>query len=224
MKNSPNVPTEQKQEVSSTPPTPRQQTQPQPQKPTPPQPKVQNGPRPDQPQQKPNPVPPKPAPKPTQQIDPLTGLPVLPPIQAQTLAQANPAQQSLAPARSRQQQETDVNGAIGMSEDNSPAAMATPRGKYMQQFRNIVGSYWYPAVDSQMSLISVGTVVIRFTVHSDGTISDITVLQGNDNPNFVLKNISVSALRSPAPFPPFPPEMIKDVGTSFTDEFSFGIY
>ncbi len=50
----------------------------------------------------------------------------------------------------------------------------------------------------------------------------MTVLQGD---NFeILRDISVNSLRAPAPFKPFPPGMIKEVGDSYTDAFSFSVY
>ncbi len=208
----------QKQQVSTTQPTPKQA---QPQKPTPPTPQPQMAtqptPRPIPPQ--PKPTPPKPQP-PQQQYD-ANGLPVLPPINAPTLAPANQSQ-PLAPAPSQQQIAGSVHGALGRSGDNSPAAMATELGKYKQYVYEIVGSYWYPQVTEKFGMIGVGTVTIQYTIHSDGTISDVIVTDGQDHN--ILRTISQSALTSPAPYKPFSPAMIKEVGDSYTDEFSFSTY
>ena len=210
------------QEVSSTPPTPKQDT---PQKPTPPQPnpsKAQVPPPPKPPQPTLKPLPPKPPVKAPPQVDPLTGLPVLPEINAPTLAPPNSAAQPAAPTPSQLQQATSIHGALGQSGDNSPAAMATELGKYKQYVYSVVGSYWYPSVDKAFGTIGVGVVHIKFTIHSDGTLSDVQVLEG-DNLE-ILKNISTQALRSPAPFKPFNAAMIKQVGDSYTDDFSFSVY
>ena len=218
MRNSPEVKAPKQQQVSTTQPTPRQT---QAQKPIP-SPKPQMAP-----QMQPRPLPPQPKPAPPkaqpqqQQVDPVTGLPVLPPISAQTLS---PPDQSrpLAPTPSQAQVAGSVHGAIGQRGDNSPAAMQSDLGKYKQYVYEVVGSYWYPEVDKKFGAIGVGSVTIRFTIHSDGTISDVEVIDGETNQ--ILKSISQNALVSPAPFNPFTPGMIKEVGTSYTDEFSFATY
>jgi hypothetical protein len=106
-------------------------------------------------------------------------------------------------------------------DDNSPAAMATELGKYKQYLYSVVGSYWYPDIDQHFGTIGVGMVHIKFTIHSDGTISDVIMLEGDDE---ILKNISKHALVAPAPFKPFNEAMIKQVGDSYTDDFTFSIY
>jgi len=215
---SPNVPAPQTPQVSSTPPTPKQAK---PEKPTPPQPKPQQG------QQVPAPPtakPPPPAPpqKAAPDVDPLTGLPVLPPLNAPTMAPPNQAAQPLAPAASQQQQAASVHGALGRQGDNSPAATATELGKYKQYIYAVVGSYWYPDINQHFGIIGVGMVHIQFTIHSDGTISDVVILEG-DNLE-ILKGISRNALVAHAPFKPFSDAMIKQVGDSYTDDFTFSVY
>jgi hypothetical protein len=65
-------------------------------------------------------------------------------------------------------------------------------------------------------------VHIRFTIHSDGKLTDVTVLDGNNLE--ILRDISHNALRMPAPYKPFSPALIKEVGDSYTDDFSFSVY
>ena len=215
--NSPQVKAQKTPQPSTTPPTPRTQ---QPQKPTPqPQMGQQVQPRPVPPP--PKPAPPKPPQPPQQQVDPLTGLPVLPPISAQTMAPPNQSQ-VLAPAPSQQAVAGSAHGALGRNGDTSPAAMASDLGKYKQYIYEVVGSYWYPSINQKFSTIGVGSVHIQFTISKDGTLSDVRVLDGNNL--LILRDISVNALRSPAPFKPFSPGMIKEVGDSYTDDFSFSVY
>lgn len=220
LNNSPKVQAPQKPEVSSTPPTPKQAT---PEKPTPPQPNPQQArqppPKPPQPTLKP--LPPTPPQKTPPQVD-ANGFPLLPPLNAPTMAPPNQAAQPLAPAPSEPQQAASVHGAIGRSDDNSPAAMATELGKYKQYVHAAVGSYWYPDIDQHFGTIGVGMVHIQFTIHSDGRITDITVLEG-DNLE-ILKGISHHALIAPAPYKHFSDAMIKQVGDSYTDDFEFSIY
>jgi outer membrane biosynthesis protein TonB len=216
---SPHVQAPQKPQVSSTPPTPKQAK---PEKPTPPQPKSQQGKQtPRQPAPKPlPPTPPKPAPP----LVDANGLPILPPINAPTMAPPDQASQPLTPTPSLQQQATSVHGALGRQGDNSPAAMATELGKYKQYVYSVVGSYWYPAVDKSFQILPVGMVHIQFTIHSDGTISDVVVLEGNNANLQQLLSISKNALIQPAPFNPFSAAMIKQVGDSYTDDFTFSVY
>jgi outer membrane biosynthesis protein TonB len=206
-------------QVSSTPPVAKQST---PQKPTPPQPEPQHGESQPTPTPKPQvkTTPPK---KATPGVDPITGLPVLPPIAAQTMAPPNQVAQPLAPAPSQQQTAAAVPGAMSRrAADSSPAAMATELGKYKQYVYSVVGSYWYPDINQHFGLIPVGAVHIQFTIHSDGTLSDVTILEG-DNQD-MLKTISQQALVKPAPFKPFSDAMIKEVGDSYTDDFTFSVY
>ncbi len=218
LNNSPNIPAPQKPEVSSTPPTPKQAR---PQKPAPPQPNPQLAKQSRPPQPAPKPLPPTPPKKAAPQVD-ANGLPVLPPLNAPTMAQPNEAAQPLAPAAQERQEAASVHGALARQGDNSPAAMATELGKYKQYVYSVVGSYWYPDIDKHFGTIGVGMVRIKFTIHSDGTLSDVIVLEG-DNLE-ILKTISKNALVSPAPFKPFSEAMIKQVGDSYTDDFTFSIY
>jgi outer membrane biosynthesis protein TonB len=221
LNNSPLVKSTQAPQVSSTPPTPKHTPSPKPPVQTPkPQASPQVQPRPLPPQ--PKPAPPKPPQPQQQQVDPETGLPVLPPITAATMAPPDQAAKPLAPAPSQQQTAESIHGSLGRNGDNSPASMATELGKYKQYVYSVVGSYWYPAIDQHFGLIGVGVVHIQFTIHSDGTISDVTVLEGDNLDQ--LKTISKNALVAPAPFKPFSPAMIKEVGDSYTDDFSFSVY
>jgi outer membrane biosynthesis protein TonB len=230
LNNAPMVQGQQTPQVASTPPTPKVDK---PQPPTPPQPTPQTSDqKPQPPSPTPKPSPPKPQVKPTPQVDPTTGLPLLPDINAPTLAPRNQAAQPLAPARSIEQQQTSINGAIGMAGANSPAAMATMLGKYKQQVYEAVGSHWYPKVDSAQQLIGVGEVRIRYTIHSDGSV-ETQVLDSGNSTMQILLGISQTSIRDAAPYdnfdkyPGIRQEIIKEQGgdgESYTDEFSFSIY
>jgi hypothetical protein len=219
LNDSPAVKPTQQPQISSTPPTPRQI---QPEKPTPPTPPAPPQAQP-QPQPKPVPQPPKPQPvKPQPQVDPNTGLPVLPAINAPTLAPQNQQAQPLAPASSQLQQAASVHGALGRHGDNSAAAMATELGRYKQYVYSVVGTYWYPDIDSHFGIIPVGMVHIQFTINKDGTLTNVVVLDGNNL--VILRDISKRALVAPAPYKPFTDAMIKEVGDSYTDDFTFSVY
>jgi outer membrane biosynthesis protein TonB len=175
-------------------------------------------PRPLPPQ--PKPAPPKPQPQPPQ-VDPLTGLPLLPPLSVPTMTTPNQPH-PLAPAPSQQQVAGSVHGSLGRAGDTSAAAMASELGKYKQYVYEVVGSYWYPAIDQKFGTIGVGVVHVQFTNNNHGELADVQVLDGDNL--MILRDISLNALRSPAPFKPFPPAMVKEVGDSYTDDFSFSVY
>ncbi len=229
--NSPNIQAKPTPQNSTTPPTPKQQDQPKAET-HPPQTQTAQTPQPNP--AKPTPQPPKPAPpapqvpKPVpQQVDP-DGLPVLPPINAPTLQpQASPsaarAAQVAAPSPVLPAVASDISGRAGISGAPSPEAMATEIGKYKARFYAAVGSYWYPQVNNQLSLLGVGVVTIQYTIHYDGTITT-KVLSGGDGSLMLLQTISVTSIRKCSPFLPFPPAMRAQVGDDYTDTFSFSIY
>jgi hypothetical protein len=162
------------------------------------------------------------------QVDPITGLPVLPPIDAPTLEPQSTRPKSVAPPRMVQSIATDLQGRAGMSGAPTPDAMATELGKYKEHVYEMVASHWYPQVDEKITLIGAGDMVrIRFTIHSDGML-DTTVLEGDDLG--IFRTICVSSMRDAAPYPAFTDGMRKELAKagkdteSYTDEFSFTVY
>ncbi len=159
-----------------------------------------------------------------QQYDP-NGLPVLPALNVPTMAPANPQREEQAsPAFSQPETAQDAHGAIGTHGATSPEAMATELGKYKQRVYQAIGSYWYPAVDNQFSLLPVGVVHLQFTIHQDGSVSDLKILDGDSGNLQMLRSISQDSILKGAPYGPFTPGMIKEVGDSYTDDVSFSIY
>jgi hypothetical protein len=138
------------------------------------------------------------------------------------MAPASERQQA-QPAASNPEVEQNVHGALGAHGDNSPAAMATELGRYKALVYRAVGSRWYPKVDKQFQLMPAGLVHIQFTIHKDGTV-ETKVLEGDTPDLQLLLSISVLSIREAAPFPPFTDSMIRDVGDSYTDDFTFSIY
>jgi outer membrane biosynthesis protein TonB len=104
----------------------------------------------------------------------------------------------------------------------SPGAKLPPTdalGKYKQYVYDVVGSYWYPSVNQHYGIIETGKVRIRYTVHSDGSLTDVTVVEGKNLP--LLEKISKQALEAPAPFKPFDAVLLKQVGEKYSDDFTF---
>jgi outer membrane biosynthesis protein TonB len=167
-----------------------------------------------------------------EQYDP-NGLPVLPAINAPTIqpqtpqTQLVPQTQRAAPPRSVPSfavYQSDVSGQAGAPGDNSPAAMATDLGRYKAKVYRAVGARWYEKVAGQLQVLGVGSVHVSYTIYKDGTLT-ITADPDGANPSLMLlHSISINAMTEAAPFDAFSPAMIKEVGDSFTDDFSFSIY
>ena len=67
-------------------------------------------------------------------------------------------------------------------------------------------------------------VHIQFTIHQDGSVSDVKILDGDTGELQLLRTISLNAILKGAPYGPFTPGMIREVGDSYTDDVSFSIY
>jgi outer membrane biosynthesis protein TonB len=218
---------QQQQKVAQKTPPPKQ--------PSPSQTQVaQQQPPPDQPPPKPppQPTPPKPTPPAAREVLDPNGLPVLPPINAPTIAPPDAADsaarmskaQAARPPPSFKMNKSDNAGASGVFGDNSPQAMATALGRYKAQVYRAVGSRWYAKVNNALQLLPVGTVRIDYTIHSDGRIEITADPQGDASPVMMLHSISYNSMIEAAPFPPFSDALKREVGDSFSDYFVFSIY
>jgi len=230
LNNSPNVPTQKQPPAPPTPPTqkqnqPKQQQPPQPKQQTPPQPNAKST-TPSQSKATPDKVV-------KNQVDP-NGLPVLPPIDAQTMAQQDPTANqtpTAMPPPVLPAVATSVHGALGTQSDvNSPAAMASEFGKYKAKVYRTVGGHWYPDINQHFSTIPVGIVHIQFTIHSDGRV-DTKVLSGDNGSLQILEAISLNSITEPAPYDVFTDSLKKEIakeqnndGESYTDDFTFSVY
>jgi hypothetical protein len=216
LENSPNSPTRQMDQAAPAPPTPKEDNS----KPTPPQPK----PAPQQQVKPPEPQPPKPSPPQVtkNQVDPVTGLPVLPPINAPTLAPQSTQPKAAAPPLSIQSVAADLQGRAGLSGAPTPESTATELGKYKAKVYLLVGNRWYGKLTpQQLQLIGVGMVKIQYTIHFDGTV-ETKVLEGGNLALFLP--ICLNSITESAPFDPFTDSMRKQVGDSYTDYFTFTVY
>ncbi len=173
-------------------------------------------------------------PVPEQQYDP-NGLPVLPALNAPTIAPQTPPEtqptiQQVQRKASPQSvpsfavYQSDVQGAVGQLGNNSPAAMATDLGRYKAKVYRAVGARWYQKVNDQIGVLGVGTVHITYTIYSDGRL-EIRADPDSANPALMLlHSISLNSMTEAAPFDPFSDKLKKEVGDSYTDDFSFSIY
>jgi len=236
LNSSPAAPPAKPQEATP-PPAPKADPSKEPPKPPqpqqPPQPKAEPQKTPPEPSKVPPPPKPTPAPPskvpPPPEVDP-NGLPVLPALNAPTIApqttsssqQSQQAQQA-APPPSMPVVPPNVQGRAGMSGQPSPEAMKTDLGVYKARFYQAVGSRWYQKVGQQMTLIGVGAVRVQYTIMPDGTITT-KVLDNGGGSMTILLSLSVLSIRECSPFLPFPPSMLKDYPNGYTDDFSFSVY
>ena len=169
---------------------------------------------------------------PDQQYDP-NGLPVLPALNAPTLQPQTPQTEPIPQTRQASPPRTvpsfavyqsDVSGQAGTPGDNSPAAMATDLGRYKAKVYRAVGALWYSKVNKQLQVLGVGTVHISYTIYADGTLRITADPDGGNPALMLLHSLSVNSMTEAAPFDQFSDAMRKQVGDSYTDDFSFSIY
>jgi len=116
---------------------------------------------------------------------------------------------------------TRLRGNVSNRGKAALEANATPLGRYKKQVSDAIGSRWYYYVNSQMGLLNIGTVEIRFTVTQEGKIKSPQVLSNTSNESFA--SVSLSSVVN-AIIPPMPPEVAKLVENGRLEiDFSFTI-
>lgn len=147
-------------------------------------------------------------PAPTPRADPELALIEKPrPKPAEAMKKNTAAQKPAAPSASGFQPETRVTrlrGSISNRGRASVEANATPLGRYKKAVSDAIGSRWYYYVKSQMGLLNIGTVDIRFTILPNGKVKAPQILNNTSNESFA--SVSLSAIMQ-AEIPPIPPEV-----------------
>ncbi|MGC6505576.1 MAG: hypothetical protein ACON39_03255 [Coraliomargaritaceae bacterium] len=87
-------------------------------------------------------------------------------------------------------------------------------GEYEQQFYAALQLGWYQEIEFHQPIDTASTVAIRFTMQSDGTIGEITVLQSNAS--LLATTLCESALAKRSPFRAWTKEMIAVFGLERT--------
>ncbi len=82
-------------------------------------------------------------------------------------------------------EETRVEGSIS-NRGAKPGldAASTPLGRYRKRIADAIGSRWYYYIGQQMSLISVGSVHIKFYINEKGHVEDVKILANSANSAF----------------------------------------
>jgi hypothetical protein len=111
-----------------------------------------------------------------------------------------------------------AGGVKTLTPDVSLDVQGTPLGDYIQRMVETVRAHWYQLLENQMADAS-GKVVLRFRLHPDGHISDMTVLQ--NEVTGLLQMACERAILDPK-FPKWPREMRLDLPNDYYDiTFSF---
>lgn len=125
--------------------------------------------------------------------------------------QRNRAATAETPARSQvgvgyepQRRLSKIEGGVSNRGRASVAAVGTPIGRYKKALTDAIGSRWYFYVQQNLSLMTIGTAVIRFYVHPDGRVSGVKVLTNSSSESFA--SVSIRAILE-AEIPPMPPEV-----------------
>ena len=119
------------------------------------------------------------------------------------------AAQPKPPAASGFQPETRVTRIRGNISNRGRAsvdAAATPLGRYKKMVSDAIGSRWYYYVNSQIGLLNIGTVDIRFQVGPEGKVQGVKVISNTSNESFA--SVSITSVLE-AEIPPIPPEVAK---------------
>jgi len=146
-----------------------------------------------------------------------------PPSAAQAASNASDSSSAMAPPPDIFRDRSAVSGGAQMGQDASFASMATALGRYQHKLYLAIGSRWNSKVAQTMAQIGVDRVVVRFHVNSDGTISDIDIVQGN--PNSILGMISGDSIKQSSNLiGPFPADLKAEMPNGFPWQLAFRIY
>jgi TonB family protein len=98
----------------------------------------------------------------------------------------------------------------------------TPFSKYDSAIVEATAKKWDEILGKQkFKQDRHGKVVVRYHLHSDGTVSDLKTLKNNVGE--VLDYICIEAIKDCAPFAPWPPDMVRMVGQDYR-EITFTFY
>lgn len=105
-----------------------------------------------------------------------------------------------------------------------PLTPEIPNGalsKYKCSLRDTLAPIWRSEMEKNKTSLRWSLVQIRFRVNADGSISDPMVVVGESAG--LNKTVSMKVLLSAAPFKPFNPDLIQEVGKSYIDQIDFTV-
>ena len=104
---------------------------------------------------------------------------------------------------------TASSGSINNLGEASVASASTPTGRYKAAVKAAVQRRWNGYVDHRMSLMSVGTVTVRFLIGMDGRARGVQVV--SNTANETLAAICMRAINE-ASIPPMPADAVPTTG------------
>jgi hypothetical protein len=131
-------------------------------------------------------------------------------------------------AKARQQQANQLPGHKMKQEGgvrrppklDSLDAKATPFGYYDSELVRAIQKAWYALLDEQgYAADHRGKVMLRFRLHYDGTITDLTIVE--NTAGWLPGAICETAIEKPKPYSRFPAEMRRVVGDIRSIQFTF---
>jgi outer membrane biosynthesis protein TonB len=188
---------------------------------TTPEPKLKPTPAPT-PKPTPEPVAPTPTPEPKPKPE-ATPKPQSNQIEAKRMAslpQPTPVQ---SPGFAAHMEKRKVEGGAAPEGDNGVDAIATDRGRYVKALNQAVGSRWtyYVRDARQASLITAGSVTMRFAVNSKGKFIKVKVTDNTSNSAHATLCERAFFESQPDIDPP-PRELLRN--GVFEDSFTFTLY
>ena len=106
------------------------------------------------------------------------------------------------------------------AQDSTPP-VTTPLETYRCYTNSVIAPIWLREMEANESSLNYRQVKIRCTIHSDGTVTNLKVVAGDYSG--LLKTISMKVLLKAAPFRPFSDALVKEIGKSYTDVFTFSV-
>lgn len=111
------------------------------------------------------------------------------------------------PVRSNYQpmkQQKRMSGAISNRGIASVNAVGTPLGRYQKMFNDAVGSRWYPYMQQQADMVSIGTARLVFSVDRSGRVRNLKVIENTSNESFA--NVCLRSVME-VQMPPIPEDV-----------------
>ncbi len=145
-----------------------------------------------------------------------------PPSAAQAASNASDSSSAMAPPPDIFRARSAVSGGAQLGQDASIASLETALGRYQSQLFRAIGSRWNIQVEQKNAQMRIEQVLVRFHVNSDGTISDLDIVQGN--PNSILGMISTDSIKQASGLIPYPSALKSEKPDGFAWQMGFRIY
>jgi hypothetical protein len=146
-------------------------------------------------------------------------VPVPPPkeqrARPRTVTEAKLRQELLAGQKMRQEGGVERKGPVQVD------AEGLPFGAYDEAMVGAVQNRWFALLEEQRYVGGVsGRVVVRFRLHSDGTVRSCEAAETNVDPLFT--ELCVRAVSDPSPYEKWPTDMLRMIGSNVREmRFTF---